>query len=369
VLNGGEEIVTSNGLASGAVVSGGGEQIIAGRAIGTTVLSGGVAIVAGVASAAVVLDGGTMEVSSGGVVDSTTVGSGGTLVVLQGGLDGGPDAVLTDTGMYPTDSTTVSSGGEEIVLGFSSAVTIDSGGLVVVSSGGAAGASLVNSGGVEVISSGGEVIRPFVSSGGEVVVSAGGTLLGAHLGSDTSYGGPTVLGGTVIVESGGTTNGDELASGSREVILSGGHAAQDISLLGGTLEVASGGLANYVEFDAISSYVQYNVSGGSTLVLDAATSFHGVVAGFGNNSDPDKIDRADIAFGTAGKKGPLSYNGNLLGGTLTVTDGVHTANIALLGQYIASEFAVSNDGHGGTLITFTADTTPIATGGGGHHKV
>ena len=81
---------------------------------------------------------------------------------------------------------------------------------------------------------------------------------------------------------------------------------------------------------------------------------------------PDEIDLADIAFGTVtSKRGPLSYNGNLLGGTLTVTDGVHTANIALIGQYTASEFALSNDGHGGTLITFTSATTTTVTGGGG----
>jgi autotransporter passenger strand-loop-strand repeat protein len=304
------------------------------------------------------------------MVGGTAVGSGGTLVVLQGGLDADPATVVPEAGIYRMhlpDPTTVSNGGEEIVLGSSTQVTLDSGGLVVVSSGGVAIASLVNSGGVEVISSGGEVDGAFVSSGGEVVVSAGGTLRDGYVGSDTYYGSPTILGGTVIVESGGTTIGDELASGSREVISSGGHAAQDISLLGGTLEVASGGLADHVEFDAISSYVQYNVSGGSTLVLDGATSFHGVVAGFGNNGDPDRIDLADVAFGTAGKKGPLSYNGNLLGGTLTVTDGVHTANIALLGQYTASEFALSNDGHGGTLITFTSATSAtIATGGHGH---
>ena len=279
------------------------------------------------------------------------------------------DAGFGVGGVILTAPTTVSNGGKEIVLGTSNEVTLDSGGLVVVSSGGVASASLVNSGSVEVISSGGEVITPFVSSGGEVVVSAGGTLRGAYVGSDTSYGSPTVLGGTVIVASGGTTIGDEIASGGREVISSGGHAAQDISLLGGTLEVASGGLADHVEFDAISGYVQYNVSAGSTLVLDAAESFHGVVAGFGNNGDPDRIDLADIAFGTAtGKKGPLSYNGNLLGGTLTVTDGVHTANIALLGQYMASEFAAVSDGHGGTLITFTSATSAtIATGGGHGH--
>jgi hypothetical protein len=198
------------------------------------------------------------------------------------------------------------------------------------------------------------------------VVSAGGTLRGTQLGTNANYDIPTVLGGTVIVASGGTTIGDEIASGGREVISSGGHAAQDIWLIGGTLEVGSGGLADDVEFGIVSGLLQYD--SGSTLVLDASTSFHGVVAGFGNNGAPDQIDLADIAYGTAGKKGPLSYNGNDVGGTLTVTDGVHTANIALIGQYTASEFAVSNDGHGGTLITFEASSsTATVTGGGKGH--
>ena len=51
-------------------------------------------------------------------------------------------------------------------------------------------------------------------------------------------------------------------------------------------------------------------------------------------------------------------------GTLTVTDGVHTASIQLLGQYMASEFVAASDGHGGTIITFTSATS--TTGGHGH---
>jgi hypothetical protein len=35
--------------------------------------------------------------------------------------------------------------------------------------------------------------------------------------------------------------------------------------------------------------------------------------------------------------------------TLTVTDGVSTANITLLGQYTAASFATASDGNGGTL--------------------
>ena len=38
-------------------------------------------------------------------------------------------------------------------------------------------------------------------------------------------------------------------------------------------------------------------------------------------------------------------------GTLTVTDTTHTANITLLGQYVAGQFNIQNDGAGGTLVT------------------
>jgi autotransporter passenger strand-loop-strand repeat protein len=126
---------------------------MAARRSGTTVLAGGEEIVA-----------------SSGFASGTVVSSGGTLVVPQGGLDENPDAGFGVGGEYLSAATTVSSGGEEIVLGYSSAVMIDSGGLVVVSSGAMAAASQVNSGGVEVISSGGVAGGAFVSSGGEVVV-------------------------------------------------------------------------------------------------------------------------------------------------------------------------------------------------------
>ncbi len=33
-----------------------------------------------------------------------------------------------------------------------------------------------------------------------------------------------------------------------------------------------------------------------------------------------------------------------------MTDGTHTANIALLGNYMASTFVAASDGHGGTVV-------------------
>ena len=40
-----------------------------------------------------------------------------------------------------------------------------------------------------------------------------------------------------------------------------------------------------------------------------------------------------------------------------MTDGTHTANIALLGNYLASTFVPSSDGHGGTSIVNPASVT------------
>lgn len=36
---------------------------------------------------------------------------------------------------------------------------------------------------------------------------------------------------------------------------------------------------------------------------------------------------------------------------LTISDGVNSASLALLGQYSAASFALASDGHGGTMIT------------------
>jgi hypothetical protein len=84
----------------------------------------------------------------------------------------------------------------------------------------------------------------------------------------------------------------------------------------------------------------------ATLKIDHAADVRGTVAGFGSN---DVLDLADLAFG---KNTTLGYAANTsnTGGTLTVSDGTHTANIALLGQYTAASFVMSADGFGGTHI-------------------
>ena len=81
-----------------------------------------------------------------------------------------------------------------------------------------------------------------------------------------------------------------------------------------------------------------------TLQLDEPSSFAGTVAGLTGE------DTLDLRFINPATVHPPTYSGNSSGGTLTVTDGTHTANIALLGNYLASSFVTSSDGHSGTAV-------------------
>ena len=82
--------------------------------------------------------------------------------------------------------------------------------------------------------------------------------------------------------------------------------------------------------------------------MDASSQFTGTIAGL-NSSEPfNKIDLADIAFGSNTTVTYLASSADT--GTLTVSDGTNTANIALLGQYSPTSFNIASDGHGGTTV-------------------
>jgi hypothetical protein len=89
------------------------------------------------------------------------------------------------------------------------------------------------------------------------------------------------------------------------------------------------------------------------LKLENSSSFAGTVAGLHGQ---DAIDFADIDFSATSTLG-YAANADNSGGTLSVGDGMHTANIALLGSYMASTFVAGSDGHGGTLISEAAQAS------------
>jgi hypothetical protein len=49
-------------------------------------------------------------------------------------------------------------------------------------------------------------------------------------------------------------------------------------------------------------------------------------------------------------------NADHSGGTLSARDGMHMADIALLGSYMASSFVAASNGHGGTMISKAAQS-------------
>ena len=83
------------------------------------------------------------------------------------------------------------------------------------------------------------------------------------------------------------------------------------------------------------------------------TKFRGKIAGF--DSPAETIYLTTVTFATA----TLGYTGNSLSGTLTVTDGTHTAKLAMLGQYTVASFHLADDNNGGTLVS----DPPVDSGG------
>ncbi|MHC2273866.1 hypothetical protein ACVME8_000477 [Bradyrhizobium diazoefficiens] len=127
----------------------------------------------------------------------------------------------------------------------------------------------------------------------------------------------------------------------------GGNVTIDGNVSGnGTAQI--GGFAT-LEFGAASSAnVALDAQATGTIVLHDAFDFSGVVSGF--NGD-DHLDLLDVAFG-AGTTASYVANQAGTGGTLSVTDGVHTANITLLGQYDPAGFETEADKNMGTLISY-----------------
>jgi hypothetical protein len=83
-------------------------------------------------------------------------------------------------------------------------------------------------------------------------------------------------------------------------------------------------------------------------------NFGGTIANFKTG---DFLDLRDITFGSSTSMSFVEA-GNNLSGTLTVTDGSHTANITLLGNYSPTQFSSASDGHSGTVITDPPASAP-----------
>jgi hypothetical protein len=143
--------------------------------------------------------------------------------------------------------------------------------------------------------------------------------------------------GGTVVKSGLDNTGTVLAATTGTLTLAGAVTGAGVAQInGGTL---------YVE-RAFAEKVTFTGSTG-VLKLGDSRAFTGKVAGL-SKTGTNSLDLVDIGFVSGTTK--ASYSGTTASGTLTVTDGTHTAHIVLVGNYTVSTFTVSSDGHGGTSV-------------------
>jgi autotransporter passenger strand-loop-strand repeat protein len=308
VESGAQQNVNVGGLAEGAVIRG--TQIDWGIAIDTTI-EGGTQHVWGSASNTTI-SGGVQNVA--GAADGTIVNGGGQQIIFGGGSADGTSVHGGSQSVYgAADHTMVDSGGFQFVFGSATNTTISSGHQNIYESGIATGTTL-NSNGVQV--DWGTAVDTTLNGATQFVWGSA---------SDT-----TLNGGIQHVA--GSATGTTLNAATQHVYA--GATANDTTInLNGSVLVDAGGSIHNVIFGGPSA----------TLDLIQSSAFSGTISGL---QPGDVIDLHDVAFNNNSYHTYVA-NADHSGGTLTVSDRVHTATLAFVGQ---ANLVVYSDGHGGTDI-------------------
>jgi hypothetical protein len=106
--------------------------------------------------------------------------------------------------------------------------------------------------------------------------------------------------------------------------------------------------------------VAFHGEGAGTLVIAQAETAGSLVGILGLESD-DMLTFGNVAFGANTQ---LNYNANVsgAGGLLTVDDGVHRAEVNLMGHYSAEDFQVTDGGAAGTQVSYHGESSGTLVG-------
>jgi autotransporter passenger strand-loop-strand repeat protein len=368
----GNQYIQIGGSADGTTIETGGEQDIYGGGVASnTAIDGGTQTVFGVAIGTTIASGGLQHIHNNAF--STTVNAGGEQNVY---IDGSATGTTINTGGLQIDwgftITTTINGGNQHVFGSASLTTINSG-VQTVEAGGTASDTTIHGGAQDVYSGAtainttmdggsqnvyGTVVQTTIANGAVQYLHGSASATTVNAGSQQNVYADGFATGTTI-----NAGGFQLDWGSASATIVNGGAqyvygsAAGTTVLAGVQHVQSGGSADDTTIGA--GALAYVHAGGTiddvvfaganaALVLDQASGFTGTISGW---QDHDSIALGDILFSDGVTSLAYAQNGDNSGGTLTVSDGTHTASLSLLGQYSAADFALSSDGHGGTLIT------------------
>ena len=153
-------------------------------------------------------------------------------------------------------------------------------------------------------------------------------------------------GGLSVTSSAGVTNTGTIWADGDGVYVAGNVAGTGSERISGAATLRIGGTV------AAGQTVTFDPGATGILRLDDTRQFSGTVSGLATTG-ANSIDLSDISFVNT-KVTTAQFNN----GVLTVTDGTHTATIALAGNYTGQTFVTSSDGHNGTTVIDPSPSTP-----------
>jgi Ca2+-binding RTX toxin-like protein len=269
----------------------------------------------------------------------------GTMTISDG-------AILPLGGVVDNSGTIAlgSTGSETNLQVLVESLTLQGGGQVVLSDndnnvifGGAASATLVNVD--NTISGAGQI-----GAGQMTLVNAGSIVAnGTHAlvidtGSKavTNSGTLSATGAGGLVIAGALVNSGSLWANGGDITVHGDVSGSGSATISGNATLDFGG--------AYGGSTLFAAGGNGTLVLDHAAAFTGTLVGFDAG---DAVDFSDIVFGA---NATVSYfsNASATGGVLSISDGVHSAQLSMQGTYSAAGFQAAGEVDGSTAVAYAA---------------
>jgi len=231
INSGGLQRVRSGGTASDTNIQYGGTQHIltSGTALRTTVQAGGTQTIetGGTANGIVIYAGAVQIVSAGAItsniqnIGNQSVDSGGSdyqSIIQAGAIQNvAAGAIVDGTQVYGTQN----------VAGTANTVTVETGGVQAIQSGGRATAATILRGGTQNVQAGGAAWQASVSGRQNIAGTAALTTIAS--------------GGTQTIQAGGQVSSATIQSGGTQFILSGGTAADITASTGAVLNLQTGG--------------------------------------------------------------------------------------------------------------------------------
>jgi hypothetical protein len=136
-----------------------------------------------------------------------------------------------------------------------------------------------------------------------------------------------------------------IGAGETFTLLSGGSAGG-----GGTIEIGAEAHLNVSGEITSSQKIAFEASSGTLELADPA-AFTAGIAGFARG---DRIDIRAAGFSySPSETVSFTENAAKTEGTLTIKDGAAVFALTLFGQYVAADFKLATDSHGGTLVTYS----------------